>query len=321
MSRRRCDLCDPERYVFLACSRACLVKHLRDGHGSAVEVDSYQRALAEVRRVNRQRTDAWTPYTSYREHLMRLVQEVPRHDGVCVLGAGNCDDLDLPFLVGAFGEVHLVDLDGDALARGIARTPEPVRRRIVTHAGIDLSGGLRLIDDWGERHPGAAGFGASALDSATAISGQIGRTFGAVLSTGLLSQLARPFRRALAMTVADWKGFTNALALGHLATMLRLMRAGAAAVLACDVASSVGAPVLAELATSFQTDDVAFASAVDALVRAGRVTLNPDPRTWIQLLESQPLAAQVAQPRLTAPWPWDLGGVRALVYGLLFSRL
>ena len=322
VSRRRCDLCDPERYVFLACSRACLDKHLGERHGTSVEIDSYQRAVDEVRHVNRQRTDAWTPYTGYRVHLMRLLEAIPRQrsDGLCVLGAGNCDDLDLPLLVHAFGDVHLVDLDGDALARGMARVPEPVRRRIVAHGGVDLSGGLRHIDDWGERHPGAAGFRASALETAGTIGTEMGRTFDVVLSTGLLSQLARPFRRTLAMTPADWKEFTGALALGHLATMLRLMRGGAAGVLACDVASSAGSPLLAELAAAAGTDEAAFASSVEAQVHAGTLTLSPDPRAWIRLLENPPLAAEVERPRLTAPWLWDLGGVRALVYGLLFSR-
>jgi len=67
--------------------------------------------------------DNWTAYANHRRtvtgHL--AVGRAPGCDRLCVLGAGNANDLELPILAVMCREVHLVDLDADALALGIAR--------------------------------------------------------------------------------------------------------------------------------------------------------------------------------------------------------
>ena len=62
----------------------------------------------------------WQMYASHRQAIERLiVSALQSHRGrICVLGAGNCNDLDLEWLATVFSEVHLVDIDPAALAAG-----------------------------------------------------------------------------------------------------------------------------------------------------------------------------------------------------------
>ena len=59
---------------------------------------------------------------------------------LCLLGAGNAGDVDLEALAADFAEVHLVDIDAEAVARAAARVSPRARGRIVLHAPVDLSG-------------------------------------------------------------------------------------------------------------------------------------------------------------------------------------
>ncbi len=70
-------------------------------------------------------------------HRERLTQEIVNRAGaggagrLCLLGAGNAYDVDLPALAAFFAEIHLVDVDR-ASVEGRARlaaAPRPPRRR------------------------------------------------------------------------------------------------------------------------------------------------------------------------------------------------
>src|SRR2546421_10169450 len=151
-ARWQCDLCEGEPRLFLACSAACLEAHRQDEHPAAA-ADVSARVVAWQHDANRAHARNWDLYAGHRDRTARLLQAVQRGPGLCVLGAGNCDDLDLPLLARAFGEVHLVDLDGDALERGCARVTGPARQRLVLHGGVDLSGLLADLPGWAEGFP------------------------------------------------------------------------------------------------------------------------------------------------------------------------
>jgi len=57
-----------------------------------------------------------------------------------------------------------------------------------------------------------------------------------------------------------------------------------------------------------------------APVTAGNIVLQPHPMTLLQQLQFPGMASMVREPRLTAPWSWNLGDVVQLVYGLVFRR-
>jgi hypothetical protein len=300
--------------VFTACSAACLQKHLTTQHAVALDSAAQARQTQQALNRARQGRDLYGPH---RDRLGRLLRAVQRGEGLCVLGAGNCDDLDLPALVRDFGVVHLVDLDGVALEGALSRVSAPVRARLVAHTGIDLSGTLDRVDAWGDRFPTEPELNALAEEVAGSVVRRIGRTFDVVLSACLLSQLYQPLRQTLLLKLEPWRRLFTAIDRAHLATVAAITRPGGTGILALDVTSSHKLPELQAFAVP-ETWEALEATATAAIV-ARKVSLDPDPRHLLALL-GEPLFSRIERPRLTSPWVWDTGGgVLALVYALMFN--
>jgi hypothetical protein len=315
--RRRCDLCAAPA-GFLACSRSCLDRHLPRAHGTAVQMSAAARAAEYQREVNRLGRDAWDPYEGHRMRLTALVTALQRGEGLCVLGAGNGNDLDLSLLTREFGEVHLVDLDPEALQRALARAPEQARARVRCHAPVDLSGMMDQLDHWGDGLPDAQEMALRARIAARALAQQIGRTFDVVLSSCALSQLCHPFQNTWALSGGEWQRLFDAVTALHLETMAALTRPGGTGVVACDVLCYAGEAV-AE--TARQVPRSELASTLAARIASGAIAPNPDPQALAALLQSGRISPTVERPQITEPWLWDLGSTVQLVYGVLFRRV
>ena len=91
---------------------------------------------------------AW--FASHRQRIEALLRRSPKGGRLCVLGAGNCNDLDLPELADHFGEIHLVDLDETA-ARGA--THGLGLTNVVVHAPLDITGVAAIVSTWGMPRP------------------------------------------------------------------------------------------------------------------------------------------------------------------------
>ena len=109
--------------------------------------------MARQLRLNRETLDFWRLYRSHREAVADLISRTPQpaSASLCILGAGNCNDLDLVRFTSRFAQVHLVDLDRQALDKGVQRQSPPAPGRIRLHGGIDLTGILKTLATW-ERH-------------------------------------------------------------------------------------------------------------------------------------------------------------------------
>src|SRR5260370_33575372 len=88
----------------------------------------------------RQPRGAWDRYSSHRGKILELVRNgsAGRGGRLCVLGAGNCNDLDLSSLAQQFSKIHLFDLDREALEGGGARQSFSQADRVVLRAPCDL---------------------------------------------------------------------------------------------------------------------------------------------------------------------------------------
>jgi hypothetical protein len=313
--RRRCDRCAPEEPPFLTCGARCLQVHLDSQHPGAG--DARTRALAFQGEVNRLGLASRTIYAGHRARLSRLLCAAQRAEGLCVLGAGNGHDLDLPVLVRVFGEVHLVDIDGEALARAIADLPPPLGSRVTVHADLDLSGCLDRIDAWGDVLPDEGALRAHAAATATAIARRVGRTFDVVLSACVLSQLVHPLQNSLALGPDGWDRLFSMTRRLHLDTATHLVRPGGTGVLACDVLCQAGHEV-EQIRRRVPPNRLG-----DALLRAVEnrtIRPDPDPAMLAQLLESAAFSSLVDSVFVTDPWHWDLGTASQVVYAVLFRR-
>jgi hypothetical protein len=253
----------------------------------------------------------WASFADHRARVTGLVRAVQRSEGLCVLGAGNCDDLDLPALVREFGEVHLVDLDGAALGRALARMPAGPAARVVLHGDVDLTGLLDGVERWGEDDQLLA---KEAAGAAAALAARLGRTFDVVLSSCVLSQLCAPFTRVLARRPPEWRSLMTVLGRTHLELMARLLRPGGSGVALGDAYHGP--------ASDHQRSIVSWASLDRRSVLAlqeGVMRLR-DPRFLAELLAGPPLRELITSARLSEPWLWHVEQAAMLVYAVIFER-
>jgi hypothetical protein len=315
--RRVCEVCldagEPV-HPFLACSLACLADHQTEAHaelearGAAARVADYQA------RVNRNvaKNRAW--YAGHRARVTALVEGASHGGDLCVLGAGNGSDLDLPALAKRFATLHLVDLDGEALERCRAGAPPALRPRLVLHPDVDLSGFTDRLDEWGDAFPTEAELGRAAQPAIQGILRRLGGPFDVVVSTCALSQLAAPYHRAWILPAPAWASLHAAVTAVHLATLAGATRPGGTGILIFDVLSSRTVPALRDLEGAQPEAVAAFAERHTA--EGG--CMDPEPANLVARLTG--LGRLVQAPRLTPPWLWNIGAETQLVYGLVFSR-
>jgi hypothetical protein len=249
--------------------------------------------------------------------LLALRAKPGRGSRLCVLGAGNCYDVDLERLTSLYREVHLVDIDPAALERAWEREPPAVRARLVRHAPLDLSGMLDRIERWRvldvtpedlANHAGAA---AGALVSA------LPGPFETVVSACVLSQLQLSVVNVLSPTHPLFEAVRLVVNLTHLRTLAALAApSDGRALLVSDVSSNLIAP-LAPLEPGADLRPL-----LGQLMRDGRVIHVVRPDVVEQLTAEDPaLRAMIARRDLVDAWLWQNGPERTfLVYALELSR-
>ncbi len=107
-------------------------------------------------RFNLSTRSHWEHFAAHRAHIEELLLPDCSHPAgrLCVLGAGNCNDLDLPRLSERFDEIHLVDLDANALDQAIQRQGVEGSFKLRVHAPVDLTGIADALSRWrGRRQP------------------------------------------------------------------------------------------------------------------------------------------------------------------------
>jgi hypothetical protein len=277
--------------------------------------------LSRQRQINARSDAHWALYSPHRARVAEVIDAaLATHERcrLCVLGAGNCNDLPLGGLARCSGEIHLVDIDEDALERGLARArgqrpgdnPD-LGAQIVLHGGVELTGIASSLADGTVRN--ASTIVERALDGPAPT---IGRDFDVVVSCCVLTQLIAIPVDALGEQHPDLVEVVLAVRTGHLRQMTRLLRRGGHGVLITDVVSSDSTPALVhatdESLPQILAEAVAgqnFFTGVNPL--ALRAVFNSDP--W--------LAANVVVGGLVGPWAWRVTPDRTyLVVAVPFTR-
>jgi hypothetical protein len=232
-----------------------------------------------------------------------------------VLGAGNCNDLDLPSLASRFEEVHLLDLDGEALRAAILRAPEGARERLVPHAGADLSGILDLLAGWDRRAPSSAEIDAAVRAAEGGVALPVS-DLGLCLSSCLLTQMILSIVDRLGSLHPRAVDLVRALRTGHLLSIARSLRRDGLGLIASDMVSSDTAPGLEA------TPPGAVQRRMEALVRGRNFFTGANPYVLAAALQQQPeIAPLVRDVQLCEPWIWQIAERRCyLVFAVRFRR-
>jgi hypothetical protein len=267
--------------------------------------------LEHQRYNNRTSFGDWQRFAGHRARMTDLVLTAPG-SSLAVLGAGNCNDLDLAQVAGAFQAIHLVDLDEEAVQGARSRQPEAVAAKLISRAPIDLSGAFAELPRLRGKVVSAAELEALSQMALEKVAAALPERFDTVLSACLLSQIMFSAYVALGSHL-QLVQIGSALAVAHLLALRALARPGGHVLLVTDTVSSNTYPLrerwgeqppLALLAQLNQANNV-FSGTALSFVR--RVLA-----TEASLLAESPL--------LVEPWLWDMNDdVTLLVYAVVLK--
>lgn len=269
--------------------------------------------------LNRSTSGQWHLYASHRQELERLL--VPDQPGgrICVLGAGNCNDLDLRWLTQVYREVHLVDIDPVALARGAKFQKVNESEKLRLHASIDLTGLADRLGKWKKTLPTADEVQAClrlAATPPTKVLEELCGPFDVVLSPCVLSQMLMPLHDTIGGAHPGFAPMLAAMRATHFRLMLDLLSPGGRGVFACDLLSSVALPDLA------QVPKEQLPGVMQKMLASGKCFSGLEPAAIISFLTRDPIVSpQVGQVQTARPWLWHLGLSKTYaVYTVTFHK-
>ncbi len=272
------------------------------------------RLVARQLRLNRETLDNWRLYRSHREAVADLIcrPHQPASARLCILGAGNCNDLDLARLTGRFTRVDLVDLDRQAMAAGVQRQSPPAPGRISLHGGVDLTGILKTLDTWERYRPGRESID-HCIREARAFAGlPFPGGFEVAASICLLSQIIDSVVSVTGPGAVPLE-LVRTLQQRHLRLLAELLLPGAVGYLVTDFALEPGGGQPTRKAPSTS----------GAPTPRGEAFLGVSPQELCALVSQDAfLRTQVRQVRVSPSWLWRQNPRRTLrVCAIQFQRI
>ena len=267
-----------------------------------------EHTRAEVRKEqagrNQDSRERWQQYAQHRLRVMALLLPLASPGArLLLVGAGNCNDVDLRQLQQHFAEIHLADIDGEAMRWGLAQQGCAGHPAFVLHDRVELTG----AGAWMVLGPRAAAPSAEELEPATrALRAHqwsfVTAPFDVVASIGVLSQLLEPAILALPSGDPVLLAWMGALRLQHLRLLLQATQAGGHAMLVTEIVSSASCPELPG------TPATALPALLKRVIAAGNFFTGLNPALLRSLWTEAPeLAPMTARLRVSPAWCWDFG--------------
>lgn len=263
---------------------------------------------------------SWELFTAHRQRVTQLLLE-KKHEtapSLCVLGAGNCNDLDLKRLTTEYSRVDLVDIDSAALQRAVESQAVQAQDALRLHGEYDLTGVwdelASLRNAKGEKHDSADVDKLIAKAQAWTGLPKLG-TYGTVASVCLLSQLVDGVIKCLGESHPRLLEVIAAIRQRHIQLLCELTTPGGYAVLVTDFVSSDTAPALPHL-THAQLSAELMRMIKEHNFFTG---LNPF-RLQMLLRDDATLASQIDSVHCQEPWLWNFGPRHYAVTAISFRR-
>lgn len=274
--------------------------------------DPVQRQIA----LNRSVADHWDLFAEHRRRVTDLLVSGAGHASrpLYVLGAGNCNDLDLRRLTETFDEIHLADLDVGAVRSGIRR--QSPRSGVIRPHRVDLSGLADPLRRWSSSPPSNVEIDRTLVRMEHGVVRRWPRraTAGVAASTGLLSQMTAMAIRALGADHPRAVEVALAIRDAHLRHIARILAPSGKGVVVTDIASWGPGGALEGV------DPVDLGSLAERLVGGGLATTGTNPLGILGSLAAQhdPPIVDMTRHR---PWVWNLTPTEPrLVVAISFRR-
>ncbi len=262
--------------------------------------------------------DGWECFASHRAHVTRLLLNPTdaADSSLCVLGAGNCNDIDLQQLAAAYSQIDLVDIDGDAIVNGVARQGVAANEAIHCHS-IDVTGVANLLSAWEPSSPASAGEVVACIQTAKQSRLEFdNRQFTTVASVCLLSQLLESVMLSVEQSHPQFLELLTCVRREHLRLALDLVQPGGSFVLVTDIVSSVTLPQLDSMPMS------ELPRLVREAIEQRNFFTGMNPAVITNILQTDPdISSQLSDLCITNPWLWDLGPRRYAVCGFTARRM
>lgn len=272
-------------------------------------------AIEEQRASNRSGASYFQAFENHRRHLTALVigrTPAGSSERLCVLGAGNLNDLEIGRLLEHFAEVHLVDLDRAALDRSLERVPAELRSRCVPHAPVDVGGMLEKLERWAAlrvtqeeliRHPESV---------AHSVTEALGGPFSVVVSACLLTQIQFSTLQVLGDRHPLFEAVRLTATVTHFRLLNRLIAPGGRGVFAADLTSNQTYPL------DRLPPDADLRAVYAELLKTNNVIYVSHPEVIRLLSNEDPVLARGLELRGPVDvWLWNNGPSRVfLVYAL-----
>jgi len=260
---------------------------------------------------------------SFAAHRARLTREIVERapasgrGRLCLLGAGNANDVDLDALAARFAEIHLVDVDPTAIARAAARAAPETRARLVAHAPLDASGMFDRFDAWAADPPPAAAFDGLVADAVARVAGALPGPFDVVVSCSLLTQLQLVLVQVVGDRNPRFADLREVLNRAHVRALGALLGPAGVALLVTDLTSTEIYPPIDHLDA-----DVDLGRLMSDVIAAGHIIYAVHPgRLTAEMRRDAGLKAAFDVRFPIGPWIWRNGPTQSLlVYALEIRR-
>ena len=272
--------------------------------------------LQEHQRRNFETRDARSAMSGHRARVTQLIRE-SCPDGpasLCVLGAGNGNDIELSELVRCFERIALVDLDAESLAHAVSNLGD-ASASVDLHGGVDVTGLLETFSGWADRT-------VSERDAVEAIeiaqgtsSADIGE-FDVVASTCLLTQLIDSVCMAMPAGHPRFLELLLAVRNRHLGMIAELLNPNGIGILVSDFVSTKTAPELSAMS------DSEIPNAAMHWIKNQNFFTGVNPFMLRSHYQTElGTAAMVEFRKMTRPWKWDMGMKQFAVCALTVQRV
>lgn len=260
---------------------------------------------------------------TFADHRARLTSEIVARapssgrGRLCLLGAGNANDVDLDALAARFAEIHLVDIDPAAVARAIARVTPGRRAQMIAHAPVDASGLHDRVERWPVDPPKLEALDAIVGDAVSRVAGVLPGPFDVVVSCSLLTQLQLVLLQVIGDTNPRFAELRAALNRAHMRTLGALLRPGGVALLVTDLTETSIYPPLNQVASDADLDKL-----MSDLIAAGSIIYAAHPGMLSSEMRRDPTLKEAFAVRFPiGPWLWRNGPHQVLlVYALEIRR-
>ncbi len=260
--------------------------------------------------------DQWSGFEAHRHKVSELLAADgdPSRARLCILGAGNGNDIDLPTLLKGYFAVHLVDLDANALDRGAVRQGVDEHPALRLFGKVDLTGLLDAIAGFSPATPVRPELLAALAERpALAVPPVLAGPYDMVASTCLLSPLIGNAFHSIGESHPQFMAMVQAIRTGHMRLLAELTAPGGTMILITDITSSDILPELRSLPES------TLAGLFPRIVRDRAYFHGLNPVVVGSIVEQDPvLSMRVASGESLAPWRWHLHGRVYLVWALRF---